>query len=132
MKGGTTSLFAYLCQHPELHGSFQKEVHFFDDSFSKGTTWYRKHFSQREDGVLIEATPEYMFLHASLERIQSTVPSAKIVCVLRHPVARAYSHYQHACRRGFFRNESFEEAVVRYNSVLQDRVALGHETRSDR
>lgn len=39
-KGGTTSLFNYLSQHPELSLSKAKEVHYFDNNF--------RYFSQEQ------------------------------------------------------------------------------------
>jgi hypothetical protein len=44
MRGGTTSLYSYLTEHPNIGPAYMKEVHFFDVYFSKGLHWYRAQF----------------------------------------------------------------------------------------
>ena len=72
MKSGTSSLFAYLGQHPQLFPSSKKEVHFFDggasadvDNYVKEQAWYRAHFPLRKhmstDSKTFEASPLYIF-----------------------------------------------------------------------
>ncbi|HLX39623.1 MAG TPA: sulfotransferase, partial [Ktedonobacteraceae bacterium] len=41
---GTTSLFYYLSEHPQIVPSTTKELHFFDDHYAKGMRWYRAQF----------------------------------------------------------------------------------------
>ena len=48
-RGGTTSLFRYLEQHPQMASTFPspqniKHVHYFDKKFDMGDKWYRSHF----------------------------------------------------------------------------------------
>ena len=43
-KGGTTSLYRYLIEHPCIAPIYIKEPHFFDIYFYKGLHWYRAHF----------------------------------------------------------------------------------------
>src|SRR5262245_31104430 len=43
-KGGTTSLYRWLGQHPQVMEATRKEVHYFDINYSKGEGWYRDHF----------------------------------------------------------------------------------------
>src|SRR5436305_2012500 len=43
-KGGTTSLYNYLVEHPGIAPIYIKEPHFFDLYYSKGPAWYRSHF----------------------------------------------------------------------------------------
>ena len=45
-KGGTTSLYSYLCQHPGIIPCEKKEVHFFGNPEirKRGEAWYRRHF----------------------------------------------------------------------------------------
>ena len=47
MKGGTTSLFRYLAQHPDVLPPFRKEIKYFDCNYFKGYAWYRAHFPLR-------------------------------------------------------------------------------------
>ncbi|MFO7955055.1 sulfotransferase family protein [Thioalkalivibrio sp.] len=110
-KSGTTSLYAYLSQHPQLFPSSTKEVHFFDggldpsvDTFKKGMPWYRAHFPLRKNmGAnqrTFEASPLYIFNPLAPERIANVVPNVKIIALLRNPTERAISHFFHERRRG--------------------------------
>lgn len=109
-KSGTSSLFSYLTQHPEIRGSSRKEVHFFDggsvpgvDNFKKGKNWYRAHFplaTGRVEKRIIEATPSYLFVPSVPARIAQLLPDAKLIVVLRDPVERAISHFFHEVRGG--------------------------------
>lgn len=121
-KSGTTSLFQYLMQHRQIGSGFKKEVHYFDWNYTKGPSWYRAFFpthryvakKTRSLGRYLcgEATPYYLFHPAVPKRVQSLLPDAKFIVVLRNPVDRAYSHYHHSVARG---QEacSFEEAIDR-------------------
>lgn len=111
-KAGTSSLHAYLSQHPQIIPASIKEVHFFCgglspevDSYAMGERWYRAHFPLRKalapSQRTFEATPLYMFNPLAAERIAALVPQAKIIMLLRNPTERAVSHYFHALRLGF-------------------------------
>ena len=110
-KSGTSSLHAYLAQHPQLLPSYAKEVHFFDgglnpcvDNFEKGEAWYRSHFPLRSsmaaDSRTFEASPLYIFNPLTPARISGLVPEVKLVALLRNPTERAISHYFHETRIG--------------------------------
>lgn len=109
-KAGTSSLFAYLSQHPQLLPSYAKEVHFFDgglnrevDNYRKGAPWYRAHFPVRGAGArekAFEASPLYMFNPLVPGRMFRLIPEVKIIALLRNPTRRAVSHYFHVRRRG--------------------------------
>lgn len=99
-KSGTTSLFYYLAQHPDIAGSQPKEVHYFDLNYQRGPFWYRSHFPLRRSKVFLEASPEYLFLPYVPERIYQTTPHAKLIVLLRNPVERAISSYFHQVRAG--------------------------------
>ncbi|MFY0672559.1 MAG: sulfotransferase domain-containing protein [Bacteroidia bacterium] len=111
-KGGTTSLFAYLDQHPSLKLSRPKEVHFFDDRYEKGMAYYRRFFPLKIFGKRTgEASPFYIFHPHVAKRIKRELPNCKIIIVLRNPILRAYSHYQMECRQGNENLKTFEEAI---------------------
>ncbi len=103
---GTSSLYKYLQMHPEVRSSLRKEVEYFTLHFDKGEAWYRAHFPRRAEvekagvRVLFEATPNYLFDPRCAERAAAAVPDARIVILLRDPVQRAFSHYQHNRRLG--------------------------------
>jgi len=109
-KAGTSSLYFYLSQHPQLLPSFNKEVHFFDggldpgvDNFEKGILWYRAHFPLRKNigfhQKTFEASPLYIFNPLAPRRIFDIIPQVKIIALLRNPTERAISQYLHEKRK---------------------------------
>jgi hypothetical protein len=136
-KGGTTSLFNYICQHPNVGRSTTKEVHYFDAQPNRSRHWYRSHFPYRgENERVIEATPRYLFNEEACSRIQETLPEAKLIAILREPVSRLFSHYKHACRGMGGENATetrpLEEAVKADLEVLKQGHVLGRGTYYDR
>ena len=131
MKGGTTSLWEYLRQHPSVHMSPTKEIHFFDrdDRWARGRSWYEEHFAGAAEGetVIGEATPAYTRfpLHRDVpRRAASLVPDAKLVYVLREPIARIRSHYLHHRSLGL-ETLPFAQAVVEHSTYVDtSRYAL--------
>jgi hypothetical protein len=125
MKGGTTSLFNYLSRHPQVNPPFRKEIKFFDIHYPKGLGWYRAHFplqaKMKAGAVTGEATPYYLFHPLAAQRAAKILPEAKLIVLLRNPVDRAYSHYNHMVR---VKREtlSFEEAIEREPERLDGEV----------
>lgn len=140
-KAGTTSLFEYMRVHPELHMPGEKELYFFnmDRNYKRGWDWYETTVTRNAPpgSICGEATTEYMSGApytdsaeptksakslpnsadcGSLEeviprRIQRALPEAKLICVLRDPVRRAYSHYR-MMALSRVESRSFEQAVT--------------------
>jgi hypothetical protein len=111
-KAGTTALYAYLRWHPRITGPSWKEVSFFDRHWWRGEAWYRGHFPLGAAGLLVgEASPSYLFHPLAPERVRSLVSDAKLIALLRNPVDRAYSQYQHEVALGR-EPLSFEDAVA--------------------
>lgn len=99
MKAGTTSLAANLRAHPQVFMP-KKELHFFDKHFDEGVPWYREQFKKGRGRVCGEKTPRYMTRKVFMERLHQTVPDAKIIVLLRDPVARVISQINHEIQRG--------------------------------
>jgi hypothetical protein len=105
-KGGTTYLYNILRRHPCFKPAVKKEIHFFDTpGFRRGLDWYRTHFPQQQevDGRRVitgEASPYYLFFPYTARRVAESIPRAKLIALLRNPVDRAYSDYQHTFRQG--------------------------------
>jgi hypothetical protein len=115
-KCGTTALYRYLLAHPEVAAPTKNEIGFFSDKYGSGLNWYRAHFRWRAmnsrgadysgAGIITgEHTPAYAIHPLAAERIAATLPHVRIIILLRDPVDRAYSHYQHEFRCG---HESLE------------------------
>jgi hypothetical protein len=114
-KGGTTSLYDLLTQHPLVERAASKELHFFDLLFDEGVEWYRSCFPIPgwKDGrrtITGEGTPYYLFHPHAAKRMAQVIPQARLIALLRNPVDRAYSHYQMMVRRGF-ESLGFEQSV---------------------
>lgn len=138
-RGGTTSLWHYLSEHPGMLPLFpraekRKGTYYFDENFSEGLRWYRSHFptaltrdlAARRLGhpvVAIEASPYYLYHPLAPTRAAAVTPGALIVALLRDPVERAYSHYKER-KRNSTEPLSFPEAVA----AEPDRIA-GEEAR---
>ena len=112
-KAGTTSLFNYLCESPNIVPPLRKEVHFFDRFRLPSLSLYEPFFpEQAQDKGLItgEATPLYMFHPEVPDRIAKSGLNPKFIAILRCPMERAWSHYRHEKRKGR-EHLSFEEAL---------------------
>jgi hypothetical protein len=129
---GTTSLYNYLADHPDVASAFMKETHFFDIHFSRGLGWYRAHFPSAAYRLLLqllrhrrlvvgEATPYYLFYPHAPRRVREAVPDAKLIMLLRNPIDRAYSHYHHEVSMGV-ETASFEEALAREEAALPEET----------
>lgn len=106
-KAGTTSIYNYLKQHPQVYMSPVKETNFLErdwenlapevvnkngiDTFEK----YSQLFAGVKEEIAIgEASPNYLFHYESAcERILRYLPDAQLIAILRNPVERAYSDY---------------------------------------
>jgi hypothetical protein len=115
-KAGTTSLYHYLRAHPEVFMSGTKELDFFiaRKNWSRGLGWYEAQFADANGAQAVgEASPRYAVYPAYPdvpERISGLLPNARLVYVLRHPVERLISLYQHRFR-GNTERRPFEKAV---------------------
>jgi hypothetical protein len=121
-KAGTTSLYAWLRRHPAVVGPSWKEVNYFDRRYRKGERWYRGNFPRaRGATVVLEASTGYLFHSLAPERARSLIPDVRLVALVREPVARAYSHYQHEVALGR-EPLSFEEAVDREEERMEGEL----------
>ncbi len=115
-KGGTTSLFNYLVQHPDVLPPLRKEVHYFDFNYGRGIQWYRANFPYshrlRRGSLTLDASPYYLVHPLVPERAAQLLPGVKLVALLRNPVDRALSHYHHEVRGGR-ESLSFAEAIAK-------------------
>lgn len=107
-RAGTTSLYNYLCEHPLVVPAAQKELHFFDRSYSRSLPDYFRQYpivwrSALPIGprrITGEATPYYLFHPLAAGRVQQALPGVKLIGLLRNPIDRAFSHYHHAVKLG--------------------------------
>ena len=87
----------------------------------RGDLWYRSNFptsllryyfykKTKQKLLSGEASPNYLFYPTVPSRMKAILPDIKLIVILRNPVDRAYSHYNHKVRQN---NEmlSFEKAI---------------------
>jgi hypothetical protein len=110
-KSGTSSMFAYLKQHPQIIRPIFKELYYFDRHYQRGLRWYgcnfpaRSTIARRNDRygkphLTFEATATYIFDAQVPSRIAKDIETRKFIVLLRDPVDRAISAYWHARRMG--------------------------------
>lgn len=112
-KGGTTSLYYYLKQHPQVYLSPRKEPHFFEGMRSEYSRPERRNppitniedYQALFDGVVNEkaigeASASYLYSPRAPILIKQSVPDAKVIVLLRNPSDRAYSNFLHCVRTG--------------------------------
>ena len=122
-KAGTTSLFNWLSEHPEVYASFRKETNFFLDKEWENPSIYRY-----EDGIekygtnysyslaeklYIEASPDYLYSSGTPLKIFKSLPKAKILFILRNPFSRLISWYKFAKQIGVIsQNLTFDNFII--------------------
>lgn len=118
-KSGTTSLYFYLEQHPDIYMPSLKEPEYFaadegeviNEDGLRGQhvrparitrladyqALFRDAQSEKARG---EASAVYLYLPEAADRIKASIPDAQILAILRNPVERAYSAFLHQVREG--------------------------------
>jgi len=119
-KSGTTALYSYLDQHPEVFIPATQEPSWF--AFAEHApaftapdgraayinyqaitdrTLYECLDSKAADEQLCgDVSPAYLYWEPTPRLMSAEVPAARVVALLRHPVDRAYSAFMHARREG--------------------------------
>lgn len=125
-KAGTTLLYSYLANHPQIKRPAFKEAHFFDrdENFQKGKVQYFKNFELpfkfSSGEVTFEATPDYLYFEKCSKRIFEMLGgNIKLIICLRDPVKRAYSAWNmhhhhflnHSRHSNLYDSRSFREAI---------------------
>jgi len=130
MKSGTTALYYYLAQHPQVYMSPVKEPNFFcsegqasrEDTVARLETYQGLFKDVSDEKVIGEASHCYLYEPEAAVRIQQYLPDAKFVAVLRDPVDRAYSHFLHMVRNG-------TEPLTDFGQALREEVASACQNR---
>ena len=126
-RSGTTSLYRYLAQHPDVFTSPVKETNFFAWEAERpvessapsleqmypirSPAGYRALFDEvLEQRAIGEASPRYLHVPGVPERLTTELPDVRLVAILREPARRGYADYMVRRRKGI-ENRSFEELV---------------------
>ncbi|WP_425390685.1 sulfotransferase family protein [Ekhidna sp.] len=151
-KSGTTSLYEYLLEHPEVYMSPVKETNFFalegeklkdakdDPDQMHHYPWSITEWSDYEDlfkGVTTEkavgeVSPMYLYSEKAAVNIKRKLPNVKLIAILRNPVDRLYSRYMHLVRENRQPTNNFEDALKREtiwwrrNDLVQEGFYYSH------
>lgn len=114
-KSGTTSLYYYLTQHPDIYLPERKELHYFSydqlrenangpgdgeilSSLCGSRDDYLRHFEGVSGEMAIgDISPSYLYYGAHA-KIRDELGAAKIIVLLRNPIEKAYSQFMHMVR----------------------------------
>ena len=100
---GTTALYTYLSEHPQIFMSEVKELNYFASDFPnvqkitfKSVDDYHKVFAKADERHLAvgEASPFYLFSQVAFQNMAAYNPAAKVILTLRHPVDFVESYHQ--------------------------------------
>ncbi|NER47330.1 MAG: tetratricopeptide repeat protein [Symploca sp. SIO1A3] len=127
-KCGTTSLYTYLTQHPQILPAIRKEINFWnrDSTFNRGLNWYLAHFPSIASGKKLitgEATTTYLDSYKTAQRLLQFFPHMKLIILLRNPVERVLSHYYMNCRYRW-ESSSLEEAIFSELEMLSQQPTI--------
>lgn len=146
-KSGTTSLYNYLQQHPNVFFPRVKEPHFYADVESNdpsayikpepGKLYHEKIINDKEvyealyneatsEKILADASPSYLWDDKAANRIYEDYPSAKIVILLRNPTERVFSHYLMDIRSGSQTLDDFILAIERDQKAISKGWGKSH------
>ena len=144
MKAGTTALYTYLEQHPQVYMSPVKEPNFFafedermgflapqdQEGINRTSVTdieaYRALFKGVTNEVALgEASHWYLYSPKAPGRIRHHIPDAKLIAVLRDPVERAYSQFLHFVRDGQEPLSDFALAVQEEERRIRNNWAFG-------
>ncbi len=133
-KSGTTAIYTYLKQHPEIYMSPRKELRYFSnitpppedvpkdyihESVQTLEAYERYFDGVTDERIYGESSPMYLYTPGTAERIKTTLPDVKLFAILRNPVERAFSAYTHGLREWKEPAGTFEEALAREPERIQ-------------
>ena len=131
MKSGTSTLFDYLSQHPEICSCQKKEPDFFRSyrNWSKGFDWYQSLWKWNPNlhKVALEASVRYTIRDEwpkTVERIYQTKAKFKFIYILRNPVERIESHFNFLQNIPGQRYRSFSEVMPNLIAVSKYGMQL--------
>jgi hypothetical protein len=132
-KAGTTALYRYLEQHPEIYMSPDKEPRYFSFSNTSNKLFPYRRLDQYEglfsdvagEKAVGEASTEYLASPVAPERIAQTIPHAKLIAILRNPVERAYSAYIFRVREGQEKRNDFARVLQEELDIVKNGRVMG-------
>ncbi len=118
-KAGTTAIYNYLKQHPQIYMPPFKEPHFFSFEGEQKPHWsiktledYQALFQDATSEQIIgEASTWYLYSQTAAGRIRHHIPDVKLIAILRNPIERAYSSWAFRVQCGWESITDFKQAL---------------------
>ncbi len=115
-KAGSTWLYALLEGHPQVFMPTKiKDVRYFDVHYDMGLNWYQQFFPDADEAgnykAIGEYTAAYLYSEDCPQRMAQDLNDPKLLLMLRNPVDRTFSQYNHAARYRNYQG-SFEDFLV--------------------
>ncbi len=127
-RSGTTSLVAYLQQHPKINFSSIKEVSYFSvkDHYNRGPKFLHSFFNEK-DRALNATSDTYLLMDKDApKRIAEYNPDMKITVILREPSERTNSNYNFSVNHGYINkslplieSQQLEEGVLKNGDIIK-------------
>lgn len=140
-KSGTTSLYHYLSEHPDVFMTEPKEVNYFSaEEIERQKLYYKDHkvrsleeYQSLFAGVkgckaIGEGSVSYIFYPETPQKIHALLPDIKIIILLRNPVDRGFSHFLMDQRLGLvdleykdiiFKSSAHEKASLYFQQYVE-------------
>ena len=115
-KCGTTSLAAWLGEHPQVFMPERKELHFFNTDHQSNMSSEKAHYETLftpagEEHIAVgEASVWYLYSTVAVPNIENTYPGSRHIVCLRNPVEMAYSLHNQMLVNGNESVTDFKEA----------------------
>lgn len=113
-KSGSTALYHWLSQHPEIYANpAVKDFPFFSDDslYLKGVKELTKFYKKvNHHKVILGGEANLMYIEKAASRLQSINADIKLIMILREPVSRCFSAWRYATERGL-ETRSFKASI---------------------
>ena len=137
MRSGTSALYKLLGQHPQIYMSPVKEPNFFvhergspyiegSAAITEATAYERLFAKVRNERAVGEGSQSYLYYSSAAQAIELRLPAARLLCILRNPVDRAYSHFLFHRAAGRESIKSFADALAAEPERIRRGIEFGH------
>ena len=109
----------------------KNEIHFFGAEFNSSACPVKEYLLRFPRAPLemtpytFDKSPAYVQDHDTLKQIKSTLPGVKLILLLRNPVSRAYSAFQHHCRHARYVQYNGHIVNLRSHAAIREGLSYG-------
>ena len=148
-KSGTTSLYQYLNQHPNISIPLKEPRYLIKQSIQNVSDddpikpyllrssildkeSYNKLYNNKTEKILCDASSQYLYHHreviTQIKALEDSQPT-KIIILLRNPIERAFSNYLHNCAT-FEYLDFFQALEQEHSRILKGFNSFWHYKRA--